>query len=116
MSDALLAALLGATTRGERPDVVAGVAKLVSAADGEGVARALEAMRERPDSTPGLAEINVPVLALVGEEDTLTPPEESRKIADAVPDGRLVVLPGSGHLSNLETPDAFTEALLRFIA
>lgn len=115
MGDALIPALLGATTRAERPDVVADVAKFITMAGAEGVARALEGMRGRPDSTPRLPEIQVPVLALVGEEDTLTPKEEARAIADGVPDGRLVVLPGSGHLSNLETPDAFTEALRRFI-
>lgn len=115
MGDALIPALLGPTTRAGRPDVVADVAKFITSADTEGVARALEAMRGRPDSTPRLPEIHVPVLALVGEEDTLTPPDEARRIAEGVPDGRLVVIPGSGHLSNLETPDAFTEALRRFI-
>ena len=63
------------------------------------------------DSTPRLGEIRVPVLVVVGEEDTLTPPAESRKIAEGVPDGRLVVLPGAGHLANLEAPEAFNAAL-----
>jgi 3-oxoadipate enol-lactonase len=72
-------------------------------------------MRERPDSTPGLERIQVPVLVLVGEEDTLTPEAEARKIAEGVPDGRLVVIPKAGHLSNLERPEAFNEALLAFL-
>ena len=111
----LLPALLGETTREERPDVVKTVREMAVKADPEGVARALEAMRERPDSTLGLGRIQVPVLALVGEEDTLTPETEAEKIATGVPDGRLVVIPAAGHLSNLESPEAFNDALLSFL-
>ena len=52
---------------------------------------------------------------LVGEEDALTPPSESRKIAEGVPDARLVVLPGAGHLANLEAPQAFNAALAEWL-
>ncbi|UCG87369.1 MAG: alpha/beta hydrolase [Gemmatimonadota bacterium] len=115
LAEALLPALLGETTLKERPEVVAAVRAMMDEADAEGVARALEAMRERPDSTPHLADIQVPVLLMVGEEDTLTPVDEARKIAERVKDGRLTVIPGAGHLSNLEAPDRFNEALLSFL-
>lgn len=115
LPEAMLPGLLGETTRRVRPEVVARVRALIASADPEGVARALEAMRERPDSTVRLASIAVPVLVLVGEEDTLTPPAEARKIADGVPDGRLVVIPAAGHLSNLENPAAFNAALAEFV-
>lgn len=115
LADAMLPALLGATTRERRPDVVDEARRLVAAADPEGVARALEAMAARPDSTPRLADIAVPVLAVAGDEDTLTPVAEARRIAEGVSDGRLVVLPGAGHLANLETPGAFNEALSDFL-
>jgi pimeloyl-ACP methyl ester carboxylesterase len=115
LGDALLPALLGETTRREKPEVVAAVRGMIDGANPEGVARALEAMRGRPDSSPRLGEIRVPVLVIVGEEDTLTPVGESRKIAEGVNDGRLVVIPGAGHLSNLEDPDSFNEALKSFL-
>jgi 3-oxoadipate enol-lactonase len=115
LADAMVPALLGETTRRERPDVVERVRGLVAQADAEGVARALEAMRERPDSLPRLGEIHVPVLALVGEQDTLTPPTEARRIAEGVRDGRLVVLPGAGHLANLEVPEPFNAALTEWL-
>ena len=115
LADAMIPGLLGETTRRERPDVVQAVASLIARADAEGVARALEAMRGRPDSTPDLANIRIPVLAIVGEEDTLTPIAESRKIVEGVSDGRLVTLPGAGHLTNLEEPDAFNEELRAFL-
>ncbi len=116
LAEAMVPALLGETTRREKPEVVEQVRGLVAQADAEGVARALEAMRERPDSTPRLGLIRVPVLVLVGEEDTLTPPAESRKIAEGVRDGRLVVLPGAGHLANLEAPEGFNAALTGWLA
>ena len=116
LAEAMVPALLGETTRRERPGVVEQVRGLVAQADAEGVARALEAMRDRPDSTPRLGQIRLPVLVLVGEEDTLTPPAEARKIAEGVPDGRLVVLPTAGHLVNLEAPEAFTAALTGWLA
>jgi 3-oxoadipate enol-lactonase len=115
MPDAMVPALLGETTRRERPEVVDHVRRLIAQAHPEGVARALEAMRQRPDSTPALAGIGVPTLVVVGEEDTLTPPGESRHIADGIPGARLVVLPRAGHLANLEAPAGFNEVLLDFL-
>ncbi len=114
--DELIPALLGQTSRDARPEVVALVKATLFKANSEGVARALEAMRARPDSTPHLGQIRVPVLVVVGEEDTLTPVDEARKIADGVCDGRLVVIPRAGHLSNLEAPAEFNDALLRFLS
>lgn len=113
--DAMVPALLGETTRRERPEVVQQVRGLVAQANPEGVARALEAMSRRPDSTPSLGKIGVPTLVVVGEEDTLTPPGESRIIADGIPGARLLTLPGAGHLANLEAPAGFNQALLDFL-
>ena len=62
------------------------------------------------------AAVGIPVLAVVGAEDTLTPEAEARRIAESVPDGRLVVIPKAGHLSNLENPKAFGDALEEFLA
>ncbi|MGD8361157.1 MAG: alpha/beta hydrolase [Gemmatimonadota bacterium] len=116
MGEALLPALLGQTTLRERRGVVEAVRRVIAEGDPEGVARALEAMRARPDSAPHLGKIRVPVLALVGEEDTLTPVAESRRIAGGVPEGSLVVVPKAGHLSNLEAPAPFREGLVSFLA
>jgi pimeloyl-ACP methyl ester carboxylesterase len=116
LAESMLPNVLGPTTLQERPEVVEHVRRMMEGASAEGVARALLAMRGRPDSTDLLRRIDVPVLAIVGEEDTLTPPAEARLIAESVPDGRLEVLPGAGHLSNLENPEAFEAVLGRFLA
>ena len=57
-----------------------------------------------------------PTLVVVGEEDAITPVADAAALHEAIPGSRLSVLPGSGHLSNLETPDAFGAALARFLA
>jgi 3-oxoadipate enol-lactonase len=115
LGDALVPALLGETTRRERPAVEAHVRAMIGAAAPEGVARALEAMRDRPDSTGLLPGIGVPTVVVVGEEDTLTPPSEAQAIANAVPGARLVVLAGAGHLSSMEAPDTFNRVLVESV-
>jgi pimeloyl-ACP methyl ester carboxylesterase len=62
-----------------------------------------------------LSAITVPTLVLVGEDDKATPVESSRKMAAAVPGTDLVIIPGAGHVSNIEQPDAFNAALVMFL-
>ncbi len=88
---------------------------LITANSPDGIAGALRGMAARPDSSPDLPGIDVPVLIIVGEEDGLTPPVESERMAAALPDATLARIPGAGHLSNLEQPEAFNAALLAFL-
>ena len=114
LPEALLQSHLGRTSQG-RPEVVAAARELILEAKPEEVAESLLALAHRPDSTPLLAGIRVPVLLLFGEEDTLTPPEEGKGMARHLPDARLLILPEAGHLSNLENPKAWGTALLGFL-
>jgi pimeloyl-ACP methyl ester carboxylesterase len=79
------------------------------------VAGAQRAMAGRADSTPLLGDIRVPTLVIVGEEDPTTPPSEAAAIAQAVHGARLVQIPGAGHFSNMEQPDAFNAAVREFM-
>jgi pimeloyl-ACP methyl ester carboxylesterase len=80
-----------------------------------GVAGALRGMAIRPDRRDDLARITVPTLVVVGEEDVIAPPDEARAMAEALPDGRLEMIPAVGHLSPVEDPRAFDEVVLRFL-
>lgn len=111
----MLDAVLGETTRRSRPGVVEEVREMMADADAEGVARALLAMRARPDSRPLLPKISVPTLVIVGDEDTLTPIEESRTIAEGIGDAELAVISGAGHLSAIEDPESAAEAIEIFL-
>jgi pimeloyl-ACP methyl ester carboxylesterase len=79
------------------------------------VAGAQRAMARRTDATPLLSAIRVPTLVIVGEEDPTTPPAEAAAIAAAIPGAKLVRIPGAGHLSNLEQPEAFNAAVREFM-
>ncbi|HXH07761.1 MAG TPA: alpha/beta fold hydrolase [Vicinamibacterales bacterium] len=111
----MLPKLLGETTRARRPEIVAGVRTLIEANAPAALRAALEAMMGRPDSTDVLRRLDVPALIVVGEEDTVTPPETAERLSRAVPDSRLVTVGGAGHLSNLENPEAFGAALEEFL-
>jgi pimeloyl-ACP methyl ester carboxylesterase len=115
VADEMMPKLLGETTHRERPQVERVVREIAAANAPEGLAGAIEAMRERPDSTPGLAKISVPALVLVGEEDVLTPPSDAEAMRAALARGRLVEIPRAGHLSNLEAPGEFSAALADFL-
>ncbi|ABQ70555.1 MULTISPECIES: alpha/beta fold hydrolase [Sphingomonadales] len=62
-----------------------------------------------------LDRIGVPTLVIVGEEDRLTPVEEARAICAEIAGSELAVIPGAGHVSNVEQPERFSQALLRFL-
>ena len=108
--------LLGETTRRDRPDVVARVNAMIRENTSTGIAGAITAMMNRPDSTPLLSTIRCPTLVVVGSEDTLTPPAVSEEMARAIPGAQLSVIEGAGHLANLERPDVFTETVATFLA
>jgi len=62
-----------------------------------------------------LSQINKPTLIMVGEEDPGTPVAASEAMHERIPNSRLVVLPSAAHLSNVEQPEAFNEALMGFL-
>ncbi len=114
LTEALGGALISETTRNSKPDVVDRVRKLMDNPPA-GFIGALEAMKNRPDSIGDLASIDVPTLVIVGEADGITPPDAARALHEGIGGSRLVVIPEAGHLSNLESPAAFTGALSEFL-
>lgn len=70
---------------------------------------------ERRDGVDVLRGLTRPVLVLCGEADALTPPDLHRQMAALVPDSELVVVPGSGHMTPIEAPDAVSAAMRRWL-
>ena len=112
----VLPTLCGPTTAQQRPAVGEQVAGMVRNADPAAAAWAQRAMAARPDSTATLGSVDVPSLVVRGQEDELSTPADADLMVDAVPDARLVVLAGSGHLTALEVPNDFTNALRAFLS
>jgi len=85
--------------------------KMIRGQTPDGVAQGSIAMADRPDSRPDLPTIDVPTAVVVGEEDEITPLEMSQTMVDQIPGATLSIIPGAGHISNLEAPTAFEAAL-----
>ena len=62
-----------------------------------------------------LGAIRVPTLVISGEEDRLIAPAQSRATAELIAGASFHVIPGAGHISNLDSPAAFNDLLLRFL-
>jgi 3-oxoadipate enol-lactonase len=116
VADQMLPKLLSTAARERQPELVAQVRRMIESASGEAIAAALAAMIARPDSTPDLSHVNCPALILVGAADEVTPEASARVMEQRIDRSRVVVLPDAGHLSNLESPDAFSRALSDFLA
>jgi len=116
VADAQVTGMVGISTRLEHPELVEHVRDMLAAAPVEGIVGALEAMMVRPDSTPLLATIGVPTLCIVGDQDVIAPVKEMREMCAAIPHGELRVIDDAGHVSNVEQPDAFNEAVAQFVA
>jgi len=69
------------------------------------------------DTLDRLGAITVPTLVVVGEQDLLTPPDQAKAVADAIPGARyeLVTGPGSSHCLHIERPDDLLKIVSGFL-
>lgn len=75
----------------------------------------ITALVNRPDAAPLLPQIACPVLIGVGELDRWSPPEQHEPMAAAIPNARMVVFEGAGHMAPMETPEAVSTALVEWM-
>jgi pimeloyl-ACP methyl ester carboxylesterase len=69
---------------------------------------------DQPDRLERLATVEVPTAVVVGDLDT-TMLDDCRRIAGAIPRATLTVIPGAGHVPQLEQPEAWWAALSGFL-
>jgi len=62
-----------------------------------------------------VGEIRAPTLVLTGAEDAVVDPRNSDLLAQRIPDARLEVFPGAGHLFFWEQPDRFVQLVTEFL-
>jgi len=101
--------------RQSHPQPVAGIAKLIASTPVAGYVGCCHAI-PKINLTARLKEIKAPILVICGDKDPGTPPAMSEAIRDNAPGSKLVMIPDAAHLSNLEQPAAFTQAMQDFIA
>lgn len=71
----------------------------------------IEALLNRPDPFPLLADIDVPVSAIVGEDDQWSPVAQHRAIVEQVPGAHLHIIEQAGHMAPAEEPERFNRAV-----
>lgn len=113
--EGMLPLLLSPKTYQERPELVSDVENIMGQTSLEGMVGALMGMKLRPDSTPYLKEIEVPTLIIHGADDQIIPLSEAESMHASIPDSALKIIPGAGHLLNLEQPRLFNQTVQRFI-
>lgn len=82
----------------------------------EELIRALEAIRDRPDSTGVVRSFARPLWVACGDDDPYLPLDEAREIVATAPNGRLEVFEGTGHFPNRDRPERFNELLREFLS
>ncbi len=97
------------------PEVVERARRLALEQDPDGLVSAVEAIRDRPDSTEAVAALDVPVLVAIGDVDPFLSVEEAGAAAGVAGDGRLHVFAGTGHLPSMQRPDEFNRLLESFL-
>jgi 3-oxoadipate enol-lactonase len=115
IADAMLPKMFAPRTYTDKPDLVDRVRDLMAGTSVTGIVGALMGMRDRPDSTPLLAEIDRPVLIVHGADDQLIPPSEAEAMHGQLSQSRLELVPNAGHLVNMEQPASFNAAVRTFL-
>jgi 3-oxoadipate enol-lactonase len=91
------------------PEVVEFAHRIAAEQEPEGLVRAIEAIRDRLDSTEAVTS-GIPLLVVAGDHDPLVTAEYAHSL------GRAEIFAGVGHLPNLERPDEFNRLLTDFVA
>jgi len=112
----LLARSEGARANPARPLIEEQLRRTIHATPIETITAALAALAARPDMVEPMRAVTVPVLLVVGEEDTITPPECMERAERVLRHPRLLIMPRCGHLAPLEDPATFNAAVLAFLA
>ncbi len=99
----------------QNPALVQSVQAMMTSTPVNGWVGDLRGLAARPDSMDTLAKITCPTLILVGDQDGVTPPPESHLMAERIKRAKLVTIPQAGHLSPLEQPRVFNQALRQFL-
>ena len=104
---------LGETAHRRQPSLVDALRRTIADADPAGVAWMARAIADRADTTDVLRDFAGPVLLLFGAEDEATPVSNGEEMLAVRGDAptRLVVLPATGHLTALESPEPVAAAL-----
>ena len=113
--ESMIPKLLGKSTRGNRPDLVDAARAMMMKMSAAGVAAVQRGMAARPDSTPTLASIHVPVLIITGDEDELTSQAEAELMQRHIPSSTLKLISRAGHYAVFEQAEEAGRLIRQFL-
>ncbi|HEX2250966.1 MAG TPA: alpha/beta fold hydrolase [Gemmatimonadales bacterium] len=117
IAESMIPKILAPATLSERPELVERVRSMISRTPVAGIVGALAAMRDRVSSEQMLASLgDIPTLVMVGEVDSVTPPDSARAMTRLIPGARLAVISGAGHLPPIEKPEKVNDQLREFLS
>lgn len=98
-----------------RAELVQPITDLILRTHPAGIVGALKGMAERHDLTGILSSVHVPAVVIAGTDDQLLSMERSEMMAQMLPKGWLVKVPGTGHMLMMEEPAQIADALRQVI-
>ncbi|MGC2403147.1 MAG: alpha/beta fold hydrolase [Acidobacteriaceae bacterium] len=112
--DNMTETLVGPTSRAQNPERSLELRAMMDSMTSQAVVAIQQGLAERPDSTPTIATITVPVFALAGGEDGASTPQEMAVIHELLPQSSWQVLPHAGHYAPYEQPEPVAGLLREF--
>jgi 3-oxoadipate enol-lactonase len=107
--------LLSDMSKVHKPELHSELRKILEESPDVMMARSLEAMASRPDSSSLLPHIDLPTLIIAGAEDKVIPLAAAQALKAGIHGSRLVVIGEAGHMVNMEEPEAFNSELVEFL-
>jgi 3-oxoadipate enol-lactonase len=114
IADTAMRRLFAPDFHAANPDLVAERRRIFLQSDPAVIIAACETLAAL-DLRPGLADVRIPVLAVVGSLDEATPVAMSREVVGGLADARLTILDGLAHVPQLQAPDRFLDAIIPFL-
>jgi 3-oxoadipate enol-lactonase len=114
-AEKFLPKLVSEQTQKQHPELLDRLRKTILAQNLLALCGGQLALLSRTDTTDFLAKISFPTLVIHGEEDALIPLNQAKAMSGRIPNSQLEVIPHAGHNTNLENPDLFNQALVRFL-
>lgn len=114
-AEAMMPKLVWSETANRKPEVARAIRQMILRTAPATICAAQRAMASRIDATRLLGEINVPALLIVGRYDVLSPVDQMRSIAEAMPNATMVEIPEAGHMAPMENPEAVNQVIADFL-
>jgi pimeloyl-ACP methyl ester carboxylesterase len=111
----VLPKMLCAKSIADKPEVASDLVRMMQRSPAAGASAALRARAERRDYLPLLPTLEMPTLIVVGRHDEFTPVSDAELMHRHIRNSTVVVLEDAGHVTNMEQPAAFNDALANFL-